>query len=144
MNAGSKSTTVIAVLAASLAGAAIGTVGFGFMWFPNGLGFWAALAFAATGLWWGIWPALVACLVVGLPAHALIMERTTASLFPYAITGATTATLASLIFVKSPASWVILITAGTISACTFWLVRRPDRRGDAVSGLPTAEVRKVP
>ena len=140
MKAGSRSTTVMAVLAASLAGAAIGTFGFGFMWFPNGLGLGAAAAFAATGLWWGIWPALAGCLIVGLPAHSFIMEKTAASIFHYAFTGACAATLTSLFFVRSPASWAVLITAGTISACTFWLVRRPDRRGQSVSGLPAVEI----
>lgn len=133
MKTGSRSTIVLAVLAASLVGAAVGTIGFGFIWFRDGLDLGTAAGFAATGLWWGFWPALVACSVLGLPIHNVILRKTRAPLFLYAASGATSAAVVSLIFAKSSAWWAILIMAGTLAACAFWLVRRPDRPAD--SGL---------
>jgi hypothetical protein len=80
------------------------------------------------------WPVMLA---LGLPTHALLIRKTTAKAWHYAIAGLIAGFAAGLLrFVTersgAPASELTLLLAiggvsGVITALTFWIIRRPDK-----------------
>jgi hypothetical protein len=94
------------------------------------------MALAVTGALYGVligWPVT---LIAVLPAHGLLMRKTSAAIFWYAGLGAATGLLAAGSYVtglREPIErfgGMILIAgvaAGVVAGCLFWLIRRPDR-----------------
>ncbi len=95
----------------------------------------------------------LAMLILGLPAHEILLKRTTARAWLYTLTGLIAGAIFGALFAApalltsptdmSPAILLSLgVIAGATAAAIFWLIRRPDR--DALAGVARTHEKEDP
>lgn len=122
---------VAACLAATLAAGLFGAVtlvGSVFILSPDrGGGVDLVMALIAFGVGLTIYSA-AATVILGLPAHALLVRIRRTTLLSYAVVGLIAGALGSTLFIAGD-PWILAsgLAAGLAGAAAFWLVARPDR-----------------